>query len=82
MIFMPAKIIELCIYSSIFFFQVMKYEAVYPISGLIDMKRRLGPNRRCFVFMHEAMDREPLVVVYVAFTKKIAKNLEVGWIFC
>uniref|UniRef100_A0A0R3RW65 Malonyl-CoA decarboxylase, mitochondrial n=1 Tax=Elaeophora elaphi TaxID=1147741 RepID=A0A0R3RW65_9BILA len=56
--------------------KVMKYEAVYPISGLIDMKRRLGPNRRCFVFMHEAMAREPLVVVYAAFMKKIAKNLE------
>lgn len=41
------------------------------------MKRRLGPNRRCFVFMHEAMAREPLVVVHTAFMKKIAKNLEV-----
>lgn len=56
--------------------KVMKYEAVHPITGLIDMKRRLGPNRRCFVFMHEAMAREPLVVVYAAFMKKIAKNLE------
>ncbi|EFO26484.2 hypothetical protein LOAG_02000 [Loa loa] len=56
--------------------KVMKCEAVYPMADLIDMKRRLGPNRRCFVFMHEAMAREPLVVVYAAFMKKIAKNLE------
>ncbi|VBB30080.1 unnamed protein product [Acanthocheilonema viteae] len=56
--------------------KVMKYEAVHPISGLIDMKRRLGPNRRCFVFMHEAMNREPLVVVYAALMKKIARSLE------
>ncbi|MCP9263420.1 Malonyl-CoA decarboxylase, mitochondrial [Dirofilaria immitis] len=56
--------------------KVMIYEAVHPITGLMDMKRRLGPNRRCFVFMHEAMDREPLMVIYVAFMKKIAKNLE------
>ncbi|VDK78478.1 unnamed protein product [Litomosoides sigmodontis] len=55
--------------------KVMEYEAVHPISGLIELKRRLGPNRRCFVFMHEAMAREPLVVVYTAFMKRIAKNL-------
>lgn len=61
--------------------QVIEYEAVHPIAGLLDMKRRLGPNRRCFVFMHEAMAREPLVVVYAAFMKKISKNLEVSWIF-
>ncbi|VDK66776.1 unnamed protein product [Onchocerca ochengi] len=56
--------------------KIMIYEAVHPIAGYIDMKRRLGPNRRCFVFMHEAMDREPLVVIYAAFMKKIARNLE------
>uniref|UniRef100_A0A915PLT1 Malonyl-CoA decarboxylase n=1 Tax=Setaria digitata TaxID=48799 RepID=A0A915PLT1_9BILA len=56
--------------------KVMKYEAVYPMTDLIDMKRRLGPNRRCFVFMHEAMDHEPLVVIYAVFMKKIARNLE------
>ncbi|VDN27701.1 unnamed protein product [Gongylonema pulchrum] len=56
--------------------KVIKYEAVHPMTGLGDMQLRLGPNRRCFVFMHEAMAREPLVVVYVVFMKKIAKNLQ------
>ncbi|VDM95725.1 unnamed protein product [Thelazia callipaeda] len=56
--------------------KVMKYEAVHPIASLLDMKRRLGPNRRCFVFMHEAMSFEPLIVVYVAFMQNFAKSME------
>uniref|UniRef100_A0A7E4UQB1 Malonyl-CoA decarboxylase, mitochondrial n=1 Tax=Panagrellus redivivus TaxID=6233 RepID=A0A7E4UQB1_PANRE len=51
-------------------------EAVHPIAGLLDMKRRLGPGRRCFVFMHTAMPREPLVIVYVALTKGIASSVQ------
>lgn len=56
--------------------KIVKYEAVHPITDLMDMQQRLGSNRRCFVFMHEAMDREPLIVVYTAFMKQIAEKLE------
>lgn len=56
--------------------QVIKYEAVHPMHGLEDMQQRLGTNRRCYVFMHEAMEREPLVVVYAAFMNKIARTLK------
>uniref|UniRef100_A0A914Z1U3 Malonyl-CoA decarboxylase n=1 Tax=Panagrolaimus superbus TaxID=310955 RepID=A0A914Z1U3_9BILA len=55
--------------------KVAKEEAVHPIQGLIDMQQRLGACRRCFVFFHEAMPREPLVIVYVALTKKISDNV-------
>jgi malonyl-CoA decarboxylase len=40
------------------------------------MQRRVGPCRRCFVFMHESMPREPLVIVHVALMDKIADNLQ------
>uniref|UniRef100_A0A914PQY7 Malonyl-CoA decarboxylase n=1 Tax=Panagrolaimus davidi TaxID=227884 RepID=A0A914PQY7_9BILA len=55
--------------------KVAKEEAVHPVSGLTDMQQRLGPCRRCFVFFHEAMPREPLVIVYVALTREISDNV-------
>uniref|UniRef100_A0A914EB94 Malonyl-CoA decarboxylase n=2 Tax=Acrobeloides nanus TaxID=290746 RepID=A0A914EB94_9BILA len=56
--------------------KVAQKEAVHPVHGLIDMQRRVGPCRRCFVFMHESMPREPLVIVHVALMDKIADNLQ------
>ncbi|CAJ0580523.1 unnamed protein product, partial [Mesorhabditis spiculigera] len=56
--------------------KVASYEAVHPVHGLLDIKRRVGPHRRCFYFQHEAMPREPLVIVHVALTDQIASNVQ------
>jgi len=56
--------------------KVAKGEAVHPVQGLIDMQRRLGPGRRCFIFLHPAMPREPLVIVYVALAEEISNNVQ------
>ncbi|GMT24153.1 hypothetical protein PFISCL1PPCAC_15450, partial [Pristionchus fissidentatus] len=56
--------------------KVAKYEAVHPVAGITDLQRRVGASRRCFLFTHEAMPREPLVVVHVALTREIAGNLQ------
>lgn len=56
--------------------KVAKYEAVHPVAGITDLQRRVGASRRCFLFTHEAMPREPLVVVHVALTTDIANNLQ------
>lgn len=56
--------------------KVAKNEAVHPVQGLIDMQRRLGPGRRCFIFLHPSMPREPLVIVYVALTEAISDNVQ------
>lgn len=56
--------------------KVAKYESVHPVAGITDLQRRVGASRRCFLFTHEAMPREPLVVVHVALTREIAANLQ------
>lgn len=35
--------------------KIVAYEAVHPISNLIDLKRRLGVGRRCFGYLHPAI---------------------------
>ncbi|VDM37887.1 unnamed protein product [Toxocara canis] len=62
----PADIVE----------KVVQSDVVHPIRNLIDIRRRLGPHRRCFLFMHEAMPREPLVIVHVALMNKIASSIQ------
>uniref|UniRef100_A0AC35TJX3 Malonyl-CoA decarboxylase, mitochondrial n=1 Tax=Rhabditophanes sp. KR3021 TaxID=114890 RepID=A0AC35TJX3_9BILA len=56
--------------------KLVSKEAVHPAKGLIDVKRRMGDNRRCFIFVHSAMPDEPLIVVYVALMNKIADNVQ------
>jgi malonyl-CoA decarboxylase len=55
--------------------QVSDYEAVHPIRNWTDLKRRVGPYRRCFVFTHSSMPREPVVVLHTALTT-ISDSLE------
>ena len=57
--------------------QVSDYEAVHPIRNLTDLKRRVGPYRRCFVFTHSSMPREPVVVLHTALTNGITKSIHV-----
>ncbi|ESO88954.1 hypothetical protein LOTGIDRAFT_106236, partial [Lottia gigantea] len=57
--------------------KVSYYEAVHPIRNLSDMKQRVGPYRRCFVFNHNSMPREPVVVLHTALTPNIASSIHV-----
>ncbi|XP_078400689.1 malonyl-CoA decarboxylase, mitochondrial [Cetorhinus maximus] len=56
--------------------KISEYEAVHPVRNWADIKRRVGPYRRCYVFTHNAMPREPLVVLHVALTDDISKNIQ------
>uniref|UniRef100_A0A672ZGU0 Malonyl-CoA decarboxylase n=1 Tax=Sphaeramia orbicularis TaxID=375764 RepID=A0A672ZGU0_9TELE len=61
--------------------KISQYEAVHPIRNWTDLKRRVGPYRRCYAFTHAAMPGEPLVVLHVALTENISDNIQVrmGW---
>uniref|UniRef100_A0A8R1HK82 Malonyl-CoA decarboxylase n=1 Tax=Caenorhabditis japonica TaxID=281687 RepID=A0A8R1HK82_CAEJA len=56
--------------------KVAEYEAVHPVRGLTDFRKRLGPLRRCFYFSHEALPRNPLVMVHVALVEEIADSVQ------
>uniref|UniRef100_A0A0A0M0R4 Malonyl-CoA decarboxylase n=1 Tax=Cucumis sativus TaxID=3659 RepID=A0A0A0M0R4_CUCSA len=69
--------------------KIVAYEAVHPISNLIDLKRRLGVGRRCFGYLHPAIPPhynlkfspgEPLIFIEVALLKNVAQTVqEVLW---
>ncbi|CAI0625957.1 unnamed protein product [Linum tenue] len=60
--------------------KIVAYEAVHPISNLLDLKRRLGVGRRCFGYLHPAIPGEPLIFIEVALLKNVAKTIqEVLW---
>ncbi|PKI43714.1 hypothetical protein CRG98_035913 [Punica granatum] len=60
--------------------KIVAYEAVHPISNLIDLKRRLGVGRRCFGYIHPAIPGEPLIFIEVALLKNVAQTIqEVLW---
>ncbi|CAL8292004.1 unnamed protein product [Boreogadus saida] len=56
--------------------KISQYEAVHPVRNWTDMKRRVGPYRRCYAFTHAAMPGEPLVVLHVALTEDISDNIQ------
>ncbi|CAK7351497.1 unnamed protein product [Dovyalis caffra] len=60
--------------------KIVTYEAVHPISNLLDLKRRLGVGRRCFGYLHPAIPGEPLIFIEVALLKNVAQTIqEVLW---
>ncbi|KAL7103051.1 hypothetical protein ACP275_08G156700 [Erythranthe tilingii] len=60
--------------------KIVAYEAVHPISNLLDLKRRLGIGRRCFGYLHPAIPEEPLIFIEVALMKNVAQTIqEVLW---
>ncbi|RDY07151.1 Malonyl-CoA decarboxylase, mitochondrial [Mucuna pruriens] len=60
--------------------KIVAYEAVHPISNLLDLKRRLGICRRCFGYLHPAIPGEPLIFIEVALLKDVAQTIqEVLW---
>ncbi|XP_010882462.1 malonyl-CoA decarboxylase, mitochondrial [Esox lucius] len=56
--------------------KISQYEAVHPVRNWTDIKRRVGPYRRCYAFTHAAMPGEPLVVLHVALTESISDNIQ------
>lgn len=55
--------------------KVSNYEAVHPVRNWTDLKSRVGPYRRCFVYTHPSMPREPVVVLHVALTPSIPAGI-------
>ncbi|KAL2093094.1 hypothetical protein ACEWY4_010406 [Coilia grayii] len=56
--------------------KISQYEAVHPVRNWTDIKRRVGPYRRCYAFTHASMPGEPLVVLHVALTEEISSNIQ------
>ena len=67
-------------YFNVLYFKVSEYEAVHPIRNWLDVKSRVGPYRRCFIFTHNTMPDEPIVVLHVALTSDISNNIQVQFI--
>nr|XP_002128636.1 malonyl-CoA decarboxylase, mitochondrial [Ciona intestinalis] len=61
----PADILE----------KVGRNELVHQIRSWLDLKHRLGPDRRCYAFFHSSMQREPLVMLHVALTDTISSDI-------
>ncbi|XP_027043887.1 malonyl-CoA decarboxylase, mitochondrial-like [Pocillopora damicornis] len=57
--------------------KVLRYEAVHSMSGWEDLKRRLAPDRRCYIYTHRSMPGEPVVVLHTALEYEIADNIQV-----
>ncbi|KAF5180994.1 Malonyl-coa decarboxylase [Thalictrum thalictroides] len=56
--------------------KIVAYEAVHPISNILDLKRRLGVGRRCFGYFHPAIPGEPLIFIEVALQKNVAQTIK------
>ncbi|ODM96466.1 Malonyl-CoA decarboxylase, mitochondrial [Orchesella cincta] len=56
--------------------KISEYEAVHPMRNWTDLKKRVGPNRRCFVFTHNSMPAEPVVVLHTFLTDHIASSVQ------
>uniref|UniRef100_G3U8C0 Malonyl-CoA decarboxylase, mitochondrial n=1 Tax=Loxodonta africana TaxID=9785 RepID=G3U8C0_LOXAF len=56
--------------------KISESEAVHPVRNWMDIKRRVGPYRRCYFFSHCSTPEEPLVVLYVALTNDITSNIQ------
>ncbi len=55
--------------------KLIAHEAVHEIKGWDDLRRRLGPDRRCFGFFHPTLPGEPLIFVEVALVKGLASAI-------
>nr|CAD7394593.1 unnamed protein product [Timema cristinae] len=55
--------------------KISEYEAVHPVRNWTDLKRRVGPYRRCFVYTHSSMPDEPLVVLHTALSDDIVGSM-------
>ncbi|XP_076669878.1 malonyl-CoA decarboxylase, mitochondrial isoform X2 [Andrena cerasifolii] len=56
--------------------KVSDYEAIHPVKNWLDLKQRVGPYRRCYIFTHPSMPREPLVVLHTALCDVIPDSVK------
>jgi malonyl-CoA decarboxylase len=56
--------------------KLIRYERVHKIANLEALRRRLGPDRRCFAFFHPTLPDEPLIFVQVALVKGLADRVQ------
>ncbi|KAH9499087.1 hypothetical protein Btru_006653 [Bulinus truncatus] len=56
--------------------KVSMYEAVHKVKNWEDIKRRVGPYRRCYIFTHSSMPGEPVVVLHTALTQEISSSIQ------
>ena len=50
---------------------------MHPVKNWADMKRRVGPYRRCYFFSHCSTPGEPLIILHVALTSEISSSIQV-----
>ncbi|MEJ2693234.1 MAG: malonyl-CoA decarboxylase family protein [Candidatus Thiodiazotropha sp.] len=55
--------------------KLIRYEAVHPMQGWEDLRRRLASDRRCFAFFHPTLARDPLIFVEVALTREVSGSI-------
>lgn len=55
--------------------KLIRYEAVHPMLGWEDLRRRLADDRRCYAFFHPALPQDPLIFVEVALTQEISDSV-------
>ncbi|XP_025155903.1 malonyl-CoA decarboxylase, mitochondrial-like isoform X2 [Harpegnathos saltator] len=56
--------------------KISDYEAIHPMRNWLDLKRRVGPYRRCYIFTHPSMPREPIVVLHTALCDVIPDSVK------
>jgi malonyl-CoA decarboxylase len=56
--------------------KLIDYEAVHPINGWRDLRRRLEADRRCYAFFHPALPEEPLIFIEVALTRGMSDTVQ------
>ncbi len=56
--------------------KLVGYEAVHEIRSWRDLRKRLGPDRRCYAFFHPRMPGEPLIFVEVALVRGLADSVQ------
>nr|XP_034181548.1 malonyl-CoA decarboxylase, mitochondrial-like isoform X1 [Osmia lignaria] len=56
--------------------KISDYEAIHPVKNWLDLKQRVGPYRRCYIFTHPSMPREPLVVLHTALCDVIPNSVK------
>ncbi|MBV8208515.1 MAG: malonyl-CoA decarboxylase [Burkholderiaceae bacterium] len=56
--------------------KLIQYEAVHPVQGWADLRRRLQADRRCYAFFHPVLPDEPVIFIEVALTKGVSTRVQ------
>jgi malonyl-CoA decarboxylase len=55
--------------------KLIRYEAVHPMQGWEDLRRRLAEDRLCYAFFHPVLPHDPLIFVEVALTQEVSNSV-------